>query len=47
MRKVLSFVLVLALVLGSFSFAFGLTDIDASPNKVAIEVNNDLGIITG
>ena len=47
MRKVLSFVLVLALVLGSFSFAFGLTDIDNSPNKVAIEVNNDLGIITG
>ena len=47
MRKVLSFVLVLALVLGSFSFAFGLTDIDQSPNKAAIEVNNDLGIITG
>lgn len=47
MRKVLSFVLVLALVLGSFSFAFGLTDIDESANKEAIQVCNDLGIIDG
>ena len=47
MRKVLSFVLVLALVLGSFSFAFGLTDIEDSANKDAIQVSNDLGIITG
>ena len=47
MRKVLSFVLVLALVLGSFSFAFGLTDIDDSANKDAIQVCNDLGIIDG
>jgi hypothetical protein len=47
MRKVLSFVLVLALVLGSFSFAFGLTDIEDSANKDAIKVCNDLGIIDG
>lgn len=47
MRKVLSFVLVLALVLGSFSFAFGLTDIEDSANKDAIQVCNDLGIIDG
>lgn len=47
MRKVLSFVLVLALVLGSFSFAFGLSDIDDSANSDAITVANDLGIITG
>lgn len=52
MRKVLSFVLVLSLVLGSFSMAFaatpsGLSDIDASANKEAIQVNFDLGIITG
>ena len=47
MRKVLSFVLVLALVLGSFSMAFGLTDIADSANSEAITVANDLGIITG
>lgn len=47
MRKVLSFVLVLALVLGSFSMAFGLTDIADSDNSEAITVANDLGIITG
>lgn len=47
MRKVLSFVLVLALVLGSFSMAFGLTDIAESDNSEAITVANDLGIITG
>ena len=47
MRKVLSFVLVLALVLGSFSMAFGLTDINDSANSEAIQVNADLGIITG
>lgn len=47
MKKVLSFVLILALVLGSFSFAFGLTDIEDSANTDAINVSNDLGIITG
>ena len=55
MRKVLSFVLVLALVLGSFSMAFaattatsgGLTDIAGNANEDAITVANDLGIITG
>ena len=47
MKKVLSFVLILALVLGSFSFAFGLSDISESPNTEAITVANDLGIITG
>ena len=47
MRKVLSFVLVLALVLGSFSMAFGLTDVDGNAKKDAINVCNDLGIIKG
>lgn len=48
MKKVLSFVLILALVLGSFSFAFGLTDVtDASANSEAIKVANDLGIVEG
>lgn len=47
MRKVLSFVLVLALVLGSFSMAFGLTDITGSDKEDAVNVCNDLGIITG
>lgn len=47
MKKVLSFVLILALVLGSFSFAFGLSDIEDSAKKDAINVCNDLGIITG
>lgn len=47
MRKVLSFVLVLALVLGSFSMAFGLTDVKGSDNSDAINVCNDLGIVEG
>lgn len=52
MRKVLSFVLVLSLVLGSFSMAFaatpaGLSDIDGISNEEAIQVNFDLGIVTG
>ena len=53
MKKVISFVLVLALVLGSFSMAFaapattGLTDIEGDANEVAIKVVNDLGIVTG
>jgi hypothetical protein len=47
MKKVLSFVLILALVLGSFSFAFGLTDVADSANTDAINVSNDLGIIDG
>jgi len=48
MKKVLSFVLILALVLGSFSFAFGLSDVtEATANSEAITVNNDLGIIMG
>lgn len=53
MRKILSFVLVLSLVLGSFSMAFaaspttGLSDIAKNANEDAIQVNNDLGIITG
>jgi hypothetical protein len=53
MRKILSFVLVLSLVLGSFSMAFaatpstGLSDIAGIANEDAIQVNNDLGIIKG
>ena len=48
MKKVLSFVLILALVLGSFSFAFGLTDVaTGDANSDAINVSNDLGIIDG
>jgi hypothetical protein len=53
MRKVLSFVLVLSLVLGSFSMAFaatpatGLSDIEGIANEDAIQVNYDLGIVTG
>jgi hypothetical protein len=47
MKKVLSFVLILALVLGSFSFAFGLSDIADSNNSEAITVANDLGIVKG
>ena len=53
MRKILSFVLVLSLVLGSFSMAFaatpstGLSDIAGNANEDAIQVNADLGIITG
>lgn len=54
MKKVISFVLVLALVLGSFSMAFagttasaGLSDIEGNANEEAIQVVNDLGIVTG
>ncbi|MDD4390820.1 MAG: S-layer homology domain-containing protein [Eubacteriales bacterium] len=56
MRKALSFVLVLALVLGSFSMAFAadpvkqgsdLSDISGNANYDAIVANSDLGIITG
>ncbi len=54
MRKVLSFVLVLTLVLGSFSMAFAadttaasLTDVDGNANSDAIQVAYDLGIVTG
>ncbi len=52
MKKVLSFVLVLSLVLGSFSMAFAadvnsLTDIADNANEQAITVVNDLGIVTG
>ncbi len=54
MRKVLSFVLVLSLVLGSFSMAFAateaqasLSDIAGNANEEAITVNFNLGIIEG
>ncbi len=51
MRKVLSFVLVLSLVLGSFSMAFAApsvpTDVAGSPNAEAITVNVNLGIVEG
>ena len=56
MRKVLSFVLVLTLVLSSFSMAFAadttataasLTDVAGNANEDAIQVNFDLGIVTG
>ncbi len=67
MKKILSLVLTLALVLGSFSVVFAdttpaattttpqdtavaggmLTDIAKSPNKEAINVVNNLGIVTG
>jgi len=57
MRKVLSFVLCLALVLSSFSMAFaadttaktaaGLSDIAGIDNEAAVQVAYDLGIVTG
>ncbi|MDD4630485.1 MAG: S-layer homology domain-containing protein, partial [Eubacteriales bacterium] len=53
MRKVLSFVLVLSLVLGSFSMAFaadtsaGLSDVSGIANEDAIQVAYDLNIVTG
>lgn len=54
MKKVLSLVLVLALVLGSFSMAFAaetkttnLSDVPGNANEGAIVVANDLGIVTG
>ncbi len=53
MKKVLSFVLVLTLVLGSFSMVFAadtknkLSDIAGDANEQAIQVVNDLGIVEG
>jgi len=49
MRKVLSFVLVLALVLGSFSMAFAATptDVVGTPNEEAVQVLMDLGVVNG
>ncbi len=56
MKKVLSLVLVLALVLGSFSMAFAaepttkttnMSDVAGNANEGAIIVANDLGIVTG
>jgi len=54
MKKVLSFVLILALVLSSFSMAFaasttntGLPDIGNAANRQAIEVCYNLGIVQG
>lgn len=55
MKKVLSFVLILALVLSSFSMAFAgsstelksLSDVAGNTNEEAIEVAYDLGIVTG
>jgi hypothetical protein len=52
MRKVLSFVLVLSLVLGSFSMAFaapttGYSDMNGEPSAEAVAVLSDLGVITG
>lgn len=55
MKKVLSFVLILALVLSSFSMAFAgsstelknLSDVSGNTNEEAIEVAYDLGIVTG
>ena len=54
MKKVLSFVLVLALVLSSFSMAFaanttsaGLSDVNGNANQDAIQVCYDLGVVTG
>jgi len=54
MKKVLSLVLVLTLVLGSFSMAFAaeaktnnLADINGNANEGAIVVANDLGVVTG
>lgn len=47
MKKVLSLVLVIALVLGSFSFAFGMTDIAGEDSEVAVQTLVSLGIING
>ncbi|MEI8216408.1 MAG: S-layer homology domain-containing protein [Eubacteriales bacterium] len=49
MRKVLSFVLVLALVLGSFSMAFAATptDVVGTPNSQAVQVLMGLGVVNG
>lgn len=49
MRKILSFVLVLSLVLGSFSMAFAATpaDVVGTPNQEAVEVLMGLGVVNG
>lgn len=49
MRKVLSLVLVLALVLGSFSMAFAATptDVVGTPSETAVSVLMDLGVVSG
>lgn len=49
MRKVLSFVLVLSLVLGSFGMAFAAapTDVEGSDYETAVEVLMALGIVNG
>lgn len=49
MRKVLSFVLVLTLVLGSFSMAFAATpkDVAGTPNAEAVEILMGLGVVNG
>jgi len=49
MRKVLSFVLVLALVLGSFSMAFAVTptDVVGTDYSKSVQVLSGLGVVTG
>lgn len=49
MRKVLSFVLVLSLVLGSFGMAFAapLSDVAGEKCEEAVNVLTDLGVVTG
>jgi hypothetical protein len=49
MRKVLSFVLVLALVLGSFSMAFAapFSDMASEKSSEAVSVLKDLGVVAG
>ncbi len=47
MKKVLSFVLVLAMILGSVSMAFAFTDDTAITNKEAAAVLNAAGVIEG
>lgn len=49
MRKVLSFVLVLSLVLGSFSMAFAVApaDVVGEPSEEAVTVLSDLGVVSG
>jgi hypothetical protein len=50
MRKVLSFVLVLSLVLGSFSMAFAATpfeDVAGEPSEEAVAVLSELGVVSG
>lgn len=49
MRKVLSFVLVLALVLGSFSMAFAAapSDVVGTDSEEAVTVLTELGVVTG